>query len=162
MIDANAFGEWIVAKAAKQGAFESAENLRVAREAVEVALARDGDDIHVTCVLAGSSGGVRVDERMTRTAVGVLFPKVANAHPEPLFQPKPETRAPAPGRSRHDKELELDERRGAEARLERKIVAIVIAVIMAIVLAVTAITVAVNEREDEHEAPTHDKREMHH
>jgi len=154
MIDANAFGEWIVAKAAKRGAFESAENLRVAREAAEVALARDGDEIHVTCVLAGASGALHVDERMTRMAVGVLFPKVL-AHPEPLFVPRPEPKPPAPEPPRESREFDRAERR----RLDRRIFAFVIALL---VLAFVSVALGVIAHEREHEAPSRDKREMHH
>ena len=154
MIDANAFGEWIVAKAAKLGAHTSAENLRVAREAVGVALARDGDEIHVSCLLAGAPGSIRVDERMTRTAVGVLFPKVAHVHTAPLFVPRPEPRAATPPSD----DFERVERQRREGLQQRKIILVVIAVIVAII-AGTTLTVAMHEHERE---PSRGKREMHH
>jgi hypothetical protein len=159
MIDTDAFGEWIVAKAEKLGAFTSVENLRIAREAVEIALARDGDDIHVTCVLAGASGAIPIDERMTRTAVGVLFPKVTIAHPVHLFEPRPEPRPKAPPPRASD-DYELEARRRSKRALDRKLFIVVLAV-FALVFAGTAVAVALHEREHE-EAPSRSKREMRH
>jgi hypothetical protein len=158
MIDTDAFGEWIVAKAAKNGAFQSSENLRIAREAAQNAVARDGDDIHVACVLAGTSGAVHVDERMTRTAVIVLFPKVAVAHPVPLFVPRDE-KPPAPAPSHDSEDYERIERRRRQARRERYVL-VLVAVVVGLVLAAAIVGGALKEHE--HEEPSPAKREMRH
>jgi hypothetical protein len=157
MIDTHAFAEWIVAKAAKQGAFTSEENLRVAREAAEVALGRDGDEVHVTCVLAGSSGTVAIDERMTRMAIEVLFPKVAIAHPVPLFDPKPE-RPPKIETPREPVDYEAIERERREVIRTRRVLYAVIALAVLVIAALVSVITFANR--DEHDS--HGKRETHH
>lgn len=153
MIDPNAFAEWIVAKAKKSGAFTSAENLRVARDAVEVALARDADEIHVLCVLAGSRGTVAIDERMTRMAVGVLFPKVLE-HPTPLFELRPEPPPPPPPEPIDYERIERERRKRV---MRRRVIFIVGAILVA--TCVSGITVLI---ETEREAPSSGKHEMRH
>jgi hypothetical protein len=156
VIDAGQFGEWIVAKAEKLGAFTSVENLRIACEAVEIALARDGDEIHVTCVLHGASGTVPIDERMTRTAAGVLFPKVTG-HRVPMFEPRPEPKPEGPPRVFVDYERIQRERR--ERLLRRNIVVIAGAIVLAFAISGVAFALLTHGDHDTHSGG---KRETHH
>ena len=155
-IDIDAFAEWIVAKAQKHGAALDEQNLRHARDAAERALSRDGDDIHVACTLSGAAGPVQIEERMTRTAVEVLFPKVEHHEREPAYSPtrapKPITRAEKPRREEKEKEEEAP--KGPPWSLVFALVAIVVFLVL---------TLLVEREKHRHESPSDDdKHEMHH
>jgi hypothetical protein len=155
VIDANAFAEWLVAKAAKRGAAVTDDNMRVAREAIELALARGGDDVHVACALAGAAGPVQIDEHMTHTAAETLFPKVAMSHPLPPMITREEKREAAPVL-----ELELPRvERPDPAKTQR--VAVVIAMI-ALVCACAIGLASYLAKDHDHHAGEHEKREMRH
>ncbi len=112
MIDIDAFAEWVVAKAQKHGVALDEQNLRHARDALERALSRDGDDIHVAFTLSGVAGPVQIEERMTRTAVEVLFPKVEHHEREPAYAPARAPKPAAPAKKpRHERRRRRRRRR---------------------------------------------------
>ena len=156
MIDPNAFAEWIVAKAKRHGASVTEESLRVARDAVERALAPGGDDVHVTCTLAGEAGPVQIDERMTRTAVEVLFPKVAMSDPPPPLVVPEEPRKPKP------KPIPppVEEERTDAAKALR--IAVIVAVLVVCAVSALALAAHFENNEDHHPSDTHEKREARH
>ena len=153
MIDTSAFAEWLVAKAEKRGATLDDANIRVAREAAEAALARDGDDVHVACTLAGAEGPVQIDECMTRTAIEVLFPKVERHGPERTYEP---TRA-------QKRTVRVEKPRREEGLPAAKGPPWSLVIALALLVVGFAIAFLVEHASKERpEAPAHDKREMRH
>ncbi|HEX4515253.1 MAG TPA: hypothetical protein VH054_17020 [Polyangiaceae bacterium] len=157
MVDAGAFSEWILAKAEKQHGVASwdAKNIELVRRAVEAALQVDGEEIHVECTLDGDAGPIRIDERMTRSALGVLFAQVhVPAKKSTAARVKEVEVAPEPAPdSGSVREKERD------ARIARNVVIVIGLVVAGIVASSVAWMVEHDERHERHE--THDKREMH-
>lgn len=155
MIDIDAFAEWVVAKAGKRGVALDEQNLRHARDAVERALSHDGDDVHVALTLSGSAGPVQIEERMTRMAVEVLFPKVEHHAHEPAYKPTPAPKhVERPRREEKEKEKEEAAAKGPPWSLVFALVAIV---------AFLLLTLFVEREKHRHESPSDDdKHEMHH
>jgi hypothetical protein len=156
MIDPKAFAEWLLAKAEMKGARITADNLDEVRATVDRALAKDGDEIHIACVLRGKKGDVELDERMTRTAVEVLFPKVAMSHPLPGLDLREEKPEPPRAETFETPRTRDDDRR--ELQRDQRRALFVVFAIMFLICAGFVVSFVI--RETRHESPArHEKRE---
>ena len=160
MIDAGSFTEWILAKAEKEHGVVSsdAKNIEQVRGIVEMALLMDEEEVHVECTLAGRSGPVQIEERLTRSALEVLFAQVhVPAHRstvrEKVAQSEAQLVEPPP-------DSWSARQKARDARIARNVF-IVVGLVFAGIIG-SCITWAIehdHHRNEPHDS--HDKREMH-